>query len=316
MTFLNDKPSPEVEFAAEIKAAEAELAKSPEPISEPEAEATPTETAPDTAQPDKIAEPIADKPAETQPAKGEEKDKDNKVPLSVLLEERRAKQEMERHYQEMANYVQQMQAWAAQQQGQQQQEEQPIDIAADPIGAMERIKASNERLQQEMMQFRQMQEYQQRDAMIAQTYKSAAQDFVNQAKDFPDAYKYAINSRGRELEALGYHPQAIQQQLIQEEKMLAATALQSNRNPAQVIYEFAKARGYQGPKPVEEPKTAVETIERHAEKAAAATTLSTGGKPPAGDVSDSDGSNLQGAAFDAWFEKKFKPSKSGGLFRA
>ena len=120
--------------------------------------------------------------------------------------------------------------------------------------------------------------------------------------------------------ALGTPPQAVASILQQEELRLIDTALQNRRNPAEAIYQFAKARGFQGktaPAPVAPaPVQAVAPDPVLAEtKRAVAASASAGGAPASkGQVSISDLANLNGAAFDAAWNKMFAANKSS-VFR-
>ena len=285
------------------------------------AEAAVTEPAPvaaETAAPEPApSQPETPEPAveasETQETAPEEHDR--RVPLKALQEERQKRAEYERQLQEYQRREQEWQQWAEQQrQAQQQPEEQYVepDPETDPIGA---LKAARDQL-------RSMQQETQQRAYVEQLNTvayQAATEYQQQVPDYQDAYKYAINSRAQELVALGTHPQAVSSILQQEELRLIDTALQNRKNPAEAIYQFAKARGFQGktaPAPAPAPVQAIAPDPVLAEtKRAVAASASAGGAPASkGQVSISDLANLNGAAFDAAWNKMFAATKSS-VFR-
>lgn len=275
------------------------------------------------------AEPVSTEPATVEPETKEAaveapqtqetatEEQDRRVPLKALQEERQKRAEYERQLQEYQRREQEWQAWAAQQQQMQPQEEvQPEpDPETDPIGA---LKAAQERLQ--MIQ----QEAQERayvEQLNTVAYQAATQ-FQSQVPDYQDAYRYALNSRAQELMTLGTPQHAIPQILQQEELRLIDTALQSRRNPAEVIYQFAKARGFQGktaqpaaaaPAPAPTPVAPDPALQQARREVAAS--ASSGGAPASkGQISPADLANLNGAAFDAAWNKMFSGNKSS-VFR-
>lgn len=111
----------------------------------------------------------------------------------------------------------------------------------------------------------------------------AVEQFKQQTPDYNDAYSYARQHRAAELKAMGYADERIPQQILADEASIGYQALQAGRNPGEVIYSIAKARGYQGrAAPVVEQQTApiqngrqrLETIDRGQQ---AAQSLGSGG---------------------------------------
>ena len=99
------------------------------------------------------------------------------------------------------------------------------------------VDQTTQQSQQERVQEQQL-------ARLQNAYAQDAQAFMNEKKDFRDAYSYIANSRARELAALGYSQQQIQQQMTQEETNIVAQAFQQRKSPSAVLYEQAIARGY------------------------------------------------------------------------
>jgi len=55
-----------------------------------------------------------------------------------------------------------------------------------------------------------------------------------------------LEGREQELRISGYSDEQIHSMLVEDEAAIVATALQNQTNPAKVIYDLAKHRGYQG----------------------------------------------------------------------
>ena len=298
--------------------------------SEVAAAAEPAKEAADPASQERAApEPETAEPAvaapEAQEAASDEQPR--QVPLRALQEERQKRAQFEQMLAQREQELYQMQQWAAQQQAAQQQSQQPSepivepDPDTDPIGyikyARERQRQMEESLQQQQQAIAERHYVEQLNTVAYQ----AATQMQQMVPDYQDAYKYAINSRAQELVALGTHPQAVAAILQQEELRLIDTALQNHKNPAQAIYEFAKARGFQGktaaaPAPVAAPAPTIapDPVLQETKRAVAASASAGGAPSSKGTPSISDIANLNGAAFDAAWNKHIAQNKSS-IFR-
>lgn len=217
---------------------------------------------------------------------------------------------------EIARREGEQRAWAEyqrQQQAQQQveQEQQYIDPTVNPIEAMQR-------LQQETQQMREALQQQAMMAEVQRRYRDDAQRFMAGKQDFQAAYQHALNARSKQLQLAGANPQQAAEQVFREEMELAYSALQQGRSPAEVIYQYAKdVYGFNGASPATTPQR-----DEHGRfiaeqrKAAAATSISTGGRSAAASrteiLSDEEGAKLQGAEFDKWFEQRAKQAGTSG----
>lgn len=84
------------------------------------------------------------------------------------------------------------------------------------------------------------------------TVRAAAmeREFAATTPDYDKASSHLFEMRRQELVAAGWtDPAEIQTMMANEATGLAARALQQGRNPAAVVYELAKLRGYAGPAP-------------------------------------------------------------------
>lgn len=75
-------------------------------------------------------------------------------------------------------------------------------------------------------------------------YKASAMEFIKEAPDFGDAYKFLERSRIQEYMALGYSAQESSYLLQEDERALAAKSFKERVNPAARIYAAALARGF------------------------------------------------------------------------
>lgn len=284
-------PEPPQTWEKEVASVAAELpAETPAP-----------EAAPEPLKMEEAA-PEAPQAQETAP-----EEQDRRVPLKALQEERQKRAQYEAQLAEYQRRESEWQAWAAQQQQPQFQEPDP---ETDPIGALKYERETRRQLQEEMQQRAYVEQ-------LNQVAYQAATQYQQQVPDYQDAYRYALNSRYQELVALGTPPQAVPAILQQEELRLIDTALQNRRNPAQAIYEFARARGFQGKTaaPAAAPAPAAPDPAMQQAKREVAVSASAGGAPASkGQLSVSDLANLNGAAFDAAWNKMFGGNKNS-IFR-
>jgi len=295
--FLNSLNAPESSgqsWAQEVAAAEATEAPAaaPEPV---EADPAPApahtaESAPETAQ-----------------AAPEAVEEDRRVPLKALQEERAKRVEYERKLQD---YERRMAELEQRSRAPEPEAAPDPDPETDPIGA---LKAAKEQLRR-MSEETQRQQY---EAQLNTVAYNAAVQFAQTAPDYRDAYQYALKSRAQELAILGADQNAIPEIIKREEMSLIDTAVRTGRNPAQAIYEFAKARGYaqQAPAPVAAAAPVAPDPALQQAKKAVAASASAGGAPASkGEISDAEAVNLKGAAFDAYWNKKFGGNRSS-MFR-
>lgn len=292
--------APTKSWAQEV--ADAAAAEAPAPAPEPVA-ANPAPEQP-------AAEEAAPEPSQPQEQATEEHDR--RVPLKALQEERAKRVEYERRVQEYERRLAELEQRVPP--PQEAAPEPEPDPETDPIGALKHAREQLRRMQEMTAQ-------QQREAQLnAIAYQSAMQ-FKQQAPDYQDAYRYAINSRAQELAVLGTPQDAIPQILQREEMSLVEAAVRNGRNPAEAIYAFAKARGYNmqpqaaQPAPAVAPAPAAPNPALQQQKAAVAASASAGGAPAAkGELSVAEIANLKGAAFDQAWNKLFGGNRSS-MFR-
>ncbi len=82
-------------------------------------------------------------------------------------------------------------------------------------------------------------------------WNKSIETFSAATPDFSDAAKHLLDLRTTQLKALGLDKAAIDQTIDTEVKGVVIQAANANKSPAQIIYEYAKASGYSGPKPAD-----------------------------------------------------------------
>ena len=213
-------------------------------------------------------------PEETQAleAVGQEEQSNQTIPLQELLYERRRRQELEKKLedqgsnlaminQRLQSAAQRDQQLAAQQRAEQERANRP-DEEDDPLGhANWRINQVERQLQglgnmarQGVDLHRSLVEQNQQQGIIQQS-QSLQDQFAAQQPDYWDAYNYLIDSRRKELTAMGYQGQNLEQVIDNEKSMIVENAMQKDQqgqftgwqsNPAQVVYQLAQQRGFGG----------------------------------------------------------------------
>lgn len=215
----------------------------PDPAPQPDP--VPASATPDPAA--QVPDPVAQPTPTAAPVIPEAK-----VPLAALHEERQRRKEVEQQnalLQQRTNAIlENMARQAAPQQVQPPAPELP-DPNKDPAGyilavldaqqkKIDALTSGTTQQQQTTQQMTVLQQVQRRAEFMENEYKKATPDYEN-------AVAYLRQSREAELIALGYSdPMARQSQLSQDLMGIAITAAQQNTNPAEIVYNMAKGRGY------------------------------------------------------------------------
>lgn len=142
-----------------------------------------------------------------------------------------------------------------------------IDPTIDPLGA---LMQQQERIQKQIADFQQKQE---NDALnrtqvenqkaITKAVTDQVAAFEKQHSDYPDAFKHVVNSRLQQYKVLGYNAQEAQDALSRDNDALIIKALQTGKNPAQIVYALAKQYGYKEPAPApDKVEKTLETIRK------------------------------------------------------
>ncbi len=251
-SFLASNSTDDEGFTPEEQAA-MNNTEAPEGAEPEQPEEQPTPETPETEQPEKPAKEGAEKP---------EHGGDLGKALREERERRRASDEraerLERTFQEAMKRLPQ----TAPQQGQTppaQQQKPPAqipDFNQDPIGYLQ---AMNQQLAQQLSEIRghtqqqqQVSQQQQQYNQFVDTYRAAVTSYSRTTPDFGEAYNWLAQNATEEIKAryAGISDQEVQQILNSEEERIVAHAFKTGRNPAEAVYNFAKARGFKKDPPV------------------------------------------------------------------
>lgn len=211
-------------------------------------------------EPDSAAEPAAAEPGEPgEPAAEPAADgRPRMVPHAALHEERLRRQATEKDLadarkerqtlEERTNLLLQRMQPAAQPTQQQATAEIP-DVATDPVGhivaKMNQQQGVIEQLVQAYVGAAQQQQMAQAGATIQQRAQALEAEFRAATPEYDAGAAFLADARNRELIAAGWSDPAERRTLISQEAFgLAQRAIQNNRNPAEVVLELAKIRGF------------------------------------------------------------------------
>lgn len=225
--------------AETTKAMEVMRNEAPEPVEEiksPEPEVV-------APEPVKVDEPKSE-PAEKDPSPVEKT-----VPLAALQETREALKEEKRRNEEIQRRTDERLRLLTEAMTKAPESSRPAAVIPDPEkDALGALKANQQQLR-ELMDYKQRTEAQQAEGLQRQNLINRAQQleaqFVQETPDYGSASQFLIKSRQDELLATGmYTPQQVHQTIQGETMALAQQAINNGTNPAQIIYNIAKARGY------------------------------------------------------------------------
>lgn len=192
--------------------------------------------APEPAEASEPAPSDASEPAPEAPKQRPER----RVSLDALHEERRLRQEAEDRFRTLETRQQQIQDYLLRQaQGQQQPQQRAPgsdipDIDTDPVG---HFRAKTEMLERQLREVREPVQQQAQASQFERAVRSQVDAFAAETPDYGEAYAFAKEQMRRDALAYGDDPNAA-------ELYLAQRALQQGKNVGEMVYAFAKAKGY------------------------------------------------------------------------
>ena len=127
--------------------------------------------------------------------------------------------------------------------------QEPVpDADDDPLGYLQyQIKQQEKAIVEHNKYLTKRHEIEQRsmqEQAFKQVYANSAKEFAQKQTDFSDAYNFLTDSKVKEYIASGFTPQQANEFLIEDEMALVSKAFEDKINPAERIYNLAKARGY------------------------------------------------------------------------
>lgn len=164
---------------------------------------------------------------------------------TALQEERRARRDADRRIAALEA------GQGGEGRAQQRREAEPeaeIDPEVDPLGALKQMRAkmaAYEAAERQETQTQTQRQAQERTfARVEAQLADHEADFREDHPDYDEAAKHYSTARAQELAAFGLAPPQIVAVLREEFTKLAQTAINARKNPAAVVYEMAKGRGY------------------------------------------------------------------------
>lgn len=253
-----------------------------------------------------------DEPPAAEPPVG----RNQKVPLAALHEERTKRQQHEADLNTERQRNQQLQErfnkflmdqQAAQQQVQQQAPEAPPAFEEDPVAAFNYAQKQLQDMQRTIQEYQQgvqqQQQAQQQHVQLAQTVSVQEAAFTQTTPDYPVAADYFYQRKVAEYTAFMGDPAAAQAQVARDYQGIAMRAQQLGKNPAQMMYDMAKAMGYApGTKPA--PR-------RQAPTSLANVSGSPRAPDEKGNITAADISDMSQAEFDKFWEDEVARKNRG-----
>jgi hypothetical protein len=248
-----------------------------------------------------------------EPAESERKH----VPLAALHQERSKRQQLEQEAQQLRqSQAQTMERLTklleAQQQAQQPKEEvlAPPSFVDDPEAAFNHVQQQLAATQRQMQDYlngtQQQHQAQQQHQVLAQEVSMQEIAYTQTVPDYPQAADFFYNRKVAEYAAFTGNEIAAKQQVANDYAGIARLAKSMGKNPAELMYNAAKAMGYtpgqqqQAPVQHKQPNTSLSNLQ---------------GSPRApdetGKITAADVSNMSEAEFD----KLWKSMSSSGATR-
>jgi len=143
-----------------------------------------------------------------------------------------------------------------------QPENQVPALEQDPVGhIIGMVRGVHDRQEQQQAIIADAQRQQQVAIAIANLQGQAVaaeNEFKQTTPDYEQAIEHMRSARDQQLALFGLNPTQRQAQMLQETLEIAARAVQSGRNPAQMAYDMAGAFGYQRQQPNGQQQTSAQ----------------------------------------------------------
>ena len=230
----------------------------------------------------------------------EEKEKPKFVPHAALHEERVKRQSLEKEAADLRNWQRQMMDRIQQAEMQRQMDAapKPPSLEDDPIGAIvHKLDTVEGRLQQQAQQAQVQAEAQAWNQYVERD----RQQFMAQAPDYPEAINHLAENRATYYRAMGFGDHEINNLLNQDANAFAVRARQTGMSLSQMLYNAAKAAGYQQQPAGEETAAKLATIAKGQE-----TTRTAGAGRAKASLTPADLLNMSPEDFNKHWDKVMK----------
>jgi hypothetical protein len=173
------------------------------------------------------------------------------VPYSALKEERTRRKKEQEEKRQLAERLARLEGELnarkelAKPPEQAKSEEQIVPWDQDPKKAHEQLLQKVDKIVGETAEQSRQRQYTEAHQRFQTDYRARVTAFAGKQADFPDAYNFLAESRTKEYQAAGYSEEDAQKLTWRDEERLALDTMMKGKNPAEVMYEIAKTRGYQ-----------------------------------------------------------------------
>jgi hypothetical protein len=231
-----------------------------------------TELEPEVPPEEIAAAETQETPQETpkEEAKPEVVEKEKTVPHGAFHEERERRKALQRELEEARRERAVLndrfeRLFAAQKQAEAPQYRDP-EKDPDPLTAMQHNDQINrqrlEAMQQQLAQDNERRQHEFYESQVIAWGQERANEYRQEVPDFDDAYQHIRMVRANELHAIGYNVAEIKQALRNDELGIINEAGKRGRNPAEIVYNMAKAAGYTGKKPAQDAEQKIEQLQK------------------------------------------------------
>lgn len=123
-----------------------------------------------------------------------------------------------------------------------------IDPEQDIFGAHSQLKKRYDSLVEEVRSLKKDTTQQTEAMRMTEQFRQDATRFMAEKEDFPQAWRYLVDQRKRELEFMGLNdPQTLDRQLAAEQNAMLRKAYADRKSPAEYFYNMAVLRGWKTP---------------------------------------------------------------------
>lgn len=257
----------------------------------------------------KVEKPVDEKPSEAKEDKNipfapEAEEKPGYVRKEALGEARQLLKDSRAESNELREKIAKMEAVFQSFQQKFQPQEKPISYSDDPDTF---IKKFVEETQQTVNGIKESRENDIQRQQFANAVISKEHEFLAKNPEYNNAHKFWMEKRLEQLSFTIPDPAERQQVLMQEATWIASRALNSNGNPAEVIYNQAQTMGW---RPKVDASNKIQTIAKGQERSTNVT-----GETPAGAPSTLEElSKLPDDEFDKHFDRIMGKKPGSGLF--
>jgi hypothetical protein len=189
--------------------------------------------------------------------------------------------------------------------------EKPLKFSDDPMRVGEDLIKTTSEIRAELAAIKEQTALQHHMAALNQTLLGAEASYKSTTPDYDQAKIHARTSYFEELRAIGYDDETAFNTVVKREQQIVNNAISAGKNPAEVIYNLSKTRGWTGAKPTPAAPSPAEKVALAAKGQAADKSL---GAAPGGAAAELSVEALAGMS-DEDFSARFKGDKGEREFR-